>query len=155
MIRSEILILLCSTFYTSLFGFKTQYLGKCLTDEGYKSQNICWTKVCVLDSDRLIYAASHDSLAIDPCVDFKTFAMGEFFKHRVLNERYPSIGFLKEITTIHWERLRRVLKDPIYPSEPAIFKVMKSFYKKCTNSSKKFQIKSLKIKNQLFLVRIN
>lgn len=115
-------------------GFVSQLLGNYLTDGEYQNQSFCETKVCMLDAGRLIYSASHDSSSIDPCNDFKTFAMGEFFKYRVPNARYTSTSFLNDVKLQYQEKQKRNLKKPIQPNEPKYFKVTKNFFQKCINS---------------------
>ena len=90
----------------------------------------------MLDSGRLIYAASHNSSSIDPCQDFAKFSMGEFLEHRVLHERYKSIGFDNDVKRVFEEKQRKVLNKAVQPDDETIFKVIKSFFKKCTNSGK-------------------
>lgn len=86
------------------------------------------------DSGRLIYSASHDSVMTSPCDDFPNFAMGEFLEHRVPNERYAKLGFYSDIQAQFFEKQKRILNEPVKPEAPTIFKVVKSFFKKCINS---------------------
>ena len=117
------------------YCFKTQYVGNYLSQEEH-NKNLCLTEICIHDSDRLLYAADHDSNKTDPCFDFKTFVMGEFFKHRVLNERYISLGFFNDMDRFYQEKQRKVFKKKIDKDEPKVFKVMKNFYQQCVNSGK-------------------
>lgn len=116
--------------------FPTEFLGNYLTDDEYNNQTICWTKVCMQDSGRLIYSASHDSAKINPCDDFPTFAMGEFLEHRVPNERYPKLGFYSDIEAQFFEKQKQILIEPINSEDLKIFKVLKSFFTKCKDSCK-------------------
>lgn len=114
--------------------FVTQQLGNYVQDDEYNNRTSCWTKVCMQDSGRLIYSASHDSQKINPCDDFPTFAMGEFLEHRVPNERYAKLGFQSDIDAQFFEKQKRILNEPVRPDAPRIFKVVKSFFKKCIDS---------------------
>lgn len=118
--------------------FPTEYLGNYLSDKEYNNRTLCWTPVCMEDSGRLIYAADHDSSKTKPCNDFKTFAMGEFYKHRVPNDRYAYVGYSLNAAQQYFERQRRMMLKPIKKSDPKIFKVMKSLFRQCINSSKAF-----------------
>lgn len=123
-------LLLCPCFCE----FKTDFLGNYVSDEEYENRTLCWTQVCMEDSDRLIDSADHNSNITEPCDDFKTFAMGNFFEHRVLNERYTFIGFDLDVNLQYAERQKRIMKKPIDPEDPKIFKVIKNFFKQCINS---------------------
>ena len=50
--------------------FESQLLGN-LSDSEYKKSELCSTKLCVRDADRLLYDASDNSSKIDPCNDFR------------------------------------------------------------------------------------
>lgn len=122
-------------------GFKSQFLGNFISDEEYYNKTFCWSKVCMLDSDQLIYNADHHSVTTDPCKDFKTFAVGEFFEHRVVSDRYPFIGFLGDLHLQFFERQKRLINEKCDLDEPKVFKVMRHFYRQCVDFSKlKFEV---------------
>lgn len=114
-------------------SFDIQIFGDYLNKEEYNNRTFCSTKICIQDSDRLIESVTQNK-TIRPCDDFKTFAMGEFLNTRVINERYPLLGFEIETRQMNDEKMRNILKRPIKKSEPKMFKVIKSFYQKCVNS---------------------
>lgn len=116
--------------------FPSDFLGNTLNDEDYEKQDFCSTRVCLLDSGRLIYSASHNSSSVLPCTDFKNFAMGEFITHRVPNDRYPAIGFQNDVRRVFEEKQKQILNSAIKPDEPRVFKVMKSSFQKCVDSSR-------------------
>lgn len=87
------------------------------------------------DSGRLIYAADHDSKKTAPCDDFKTFAMGEFYDHRVPNDRYKAVGFTVEVYQQYYEKQKRMMLKPIKQSDPKMFKIAKSIFRQYINSS--------------------
>lgn len=61
--------------------------------------------------------------------------MGEFLKHRVLNDRYAYSGFQNDINLQYYEKQKRILrKKSKSVDEPKMFKVIKSFFKKCTET---------------------
>lgn len=111
-----------------------------MSDDEYQLRSLGRTPVCMKDSGRLIDAADHDSNKTDPCNDFKTLAMGHFFKHRVLNDRYDYLGFDLDVYQQFWEKQKLMLLKPIGQNETKMFRVMKSFFRKCINSSKFFLI---------------
>lgn len=136
-IRSILFLYLFSfLFCKSVCDFTTNFLGNYLSDNEYNNKSLCWTKLCMQDSGRLIYAADHNSNQTSPCDDFKTFAMGTFFQHRVPNDRYKYTGFYFDIYLQYLEKLKRVMTKPVGNGDPKIFKVMKSFFRLCINSSK-------------------
>lgn len=138
-LRSSVLLILVQVLFYSKFGcceFATDLLGNFLSDNEYQKQDFCNSEICMLDSGRLIYSASHDSAKIDPCDDFRTFAMGEFLEHRVPNERYPTLGFYSDIEAQFFEKQKQVLIQPIKSEDLKIFAVIKNFFTKCKNSCK-------------------
>lgn len=83
--------------------FDTDFLGDFVSDKDYNDRTFCWTSVCMYDGGRLLYDADHNSKATKPCDNFPTFAMGEFLKHRVLNDRYSHSGFQNDIELQYYE----------------------------------------------------
>lgn len=118
--------------------FPTDFLGNYVSDEEYNNMTFCWSTVCLKDSGRLIYDADHDSLGISPCDDFKTFALGNFYRHRVSNDRYSSLGLNSDVELQHFEKQKRILLKPEKLDDPKIFKIIKSFFRLCINSSETF-----------------
>lgn len=127
-VRSILMTILIS----KTFSFESQFLGNYLSVEEYEARDFCSTKVCILDNDRLIYAATSNS-SIKPCEDFKNFAMGEFLTHRVPNDRYHYIGFQNDVERLQKQRQRVVLKSPIASDDPRLIKLLKSFFVKCSD----------------------
>lgn len=125
-------------FRKSVCDFPTNFLGNYVSDDEYKNRTLCSTAVCLKDSGRLIYAADHDSIKTEPCDDFRKFAMGEFFEHRVPNDRYQSIGFRTDVDLQHWERQKRLLLEPIKDSDLKMFKVIKTYFRQCINTSETY-----------------
>lgn len=114
--------------------FTIDYLGNSVRDDEFNNQTVCWSKVCMQDSGRLVYSASHD--LINPCDDFAAFAMGEFLKHRVPSERYAKLGFQNEIDTQFLDKQKRVLQSPTEQNDPPVIRVVKNLFKKCVDSGK-------------------
>lgn len=123
-------------FSKSYCEFPTNFLGNYLSDEEYENSNFCWTELCMKDSGRLIEAADHNSNKTLPCDDFKTFAMGNFFEHRVPNDRYRILGFFLDVNLQFDEKQKRILLKPVNETEPKMFKVMKRFFQRCINTRK-------------------
>lgn len=113
-------------------SFKWFYLGDYVTDEEYNNKKLCYSKYCLLDADRIISAASLSS-SVNPCDDFKSFAAGEFFKYRVPNDSYGFNGFQNDVRRAFKEKQRAVLKEPVRPDEPRMFKVLKKYFQQCTD----------------------
>lgn len=140
MTRNFNIILLIFCDFREIFGsFESNYLGNFVSDEEYNNRTFCWTPVCMYDSGLLIYEANHDSQAVNPCDDFPSFAMGEFLKHRVLNDRYRILGFQNYAFLQYFEKQKKILRQKsVDAEEPKMFKVIKSFFKNCTDSGLRF-----------------
>lgn len=131
-------------FFCESYGdFPSDFLGNYVSDEEYDNRTLCRTPVCMEDSGLLIYVADHNSNDTLPCDDFKTFALGNFFKHRVPNDRYPFTGFYMDALLRYWEKQKRLLLKPIKESDPKMFKIMKSYFRSCINTSEVFSLFSI------------
>lgn len=113
--------------------FQLQEWGNYLTDEEYQNRTVCATKVCVLDSDRFVNAATQNK-SIQPCDDFTTFSMGEFYTTRVNNDRYSNIGFENDMQRELDQQQERFLKLSIDDKDSKLFKILKKYYAKFSNS---------------------
>jgi hypothetical protein len=121
--------------YTSA-QFELEYLGKYVDEEEETLRNFCELKYCLLDTNELVYAATQNE-NVDPCVDFKEFALGSFIKFRAVNDRYSYNGFQLDMQNAHHHRQKIVLQAEIdEENDTRIFKVMKDFYQKCVDASK-------------------
>lgn len=103
-----------------------------------------------MDSGRLIYAADHDSQKTSACDDFKTFSMGTFFEHRVVNERYTHSGFDLDVHLQFFEKQKAMVLNPLKHNDLKMFKVIQSFFERCINSSKPWFFCSLKKFNGIY-----
>lgn len=137
---SSILFLIILFVLKCSCDFTTDLLGNLISDDEYDNQTLCRSQVCMLDSGRLIYSADHESEQTNPCDDFPTFSMGEFLEHRVPSERYAKLGFPSEVDLQFFEKQKKFLKMAVDPTEPKVFKVIKSFFQKCINSGKRFNL---------------
>ena len=135
MLLKVLILLLLHESLAQLNVFETEYLGNQLSVEEYKELDICVSKVCMKDAKRFIFHASHKN-DTDPCVDFKEFACGHFFDYRASNDRYLTIGYESSLFAQHLDYLKRILRQKIQKDEPKIFKIVKTYYQKCVNSSK-------------------
>lgn len=130
----SIALVLCFRVY--FCGFESNFLGNFISDGEYGNRTFCRTPVCMYDAGRLLYDADHDSKITNPCDDFPTFATGEFLKHRVLNDRYSSTGFQEDVLLQYYDKQKRILsqKSGGDVGDLQMFKVIKSFFKKCTDT---------------------
>lgn len=128
-----VLILLFLTT-ASFAQFDLQHLGKYVSVEQRIEEEVCETKYCMLDANYLFYAATQNS-TVEPCDDFREFAMGTFIKFRALNDRYEFNGFDLDLLNDYWELLRKVLAAEINEEKDSrIHKVMKNHFRKCVSS---------------------
>ena len=116
------------------FSFAVSHIGSKVDLETYNSFQICESRVCLLDADRLQQSAAHNE-SIDPCVNFSEFACGSFWKYRALNERYTDIGFESDLKLQYYEQRRKTLAAPVKKNEFPAVTVAQNFFKKCINSS--------------------
>ena len=114
--------------------FDSQYLGNYTSFEEYNKRELaCDTTICLLDSQRLLLAATHNR-TIKPCDDFREFAVGRFIKLGALDDRKESIGFYNDVLAQYYERIRKVLAAIIDESDIRPLKIAKNFSRKCVNS---------------------
>lgn len=131
---SVFLLLFCGCFC----DFPTDFLGNYVSDDEYNNRTLCWTPVCMRDSDRLINDADHNSNDTLPCEDFKKFAMGNFFKNRVADDPYSKAGFDADVEKLFFEKQKKMLLKPAEEKDPMIFKFIKRYFCLCINSSENF-----------------
>ena len=130
----KILILLNIVSLFAVCDFDSQYLGNSITFEEYnKLELACDTTICLLDSQRLLLAATHNR-TIKPCDDFKEFSNGRFIKLGALDDRKEFIGFYNDLYAQDWERIRKVLATIIHESDIRPLKIAKNYYRKCVDS---------------------
>lgn len=67
-------------------GKNVRLLRNRVSDDEIITENLCVTKVCLLDVAHLLESAS-DQEFIEPCDDFKEFALGKFLTRSSLNDR--------------------------------------------------------------------
>lgn len=116
-------------------GFESQYLGNYLTFDEYNDLELaCQTKLCLNDAKRLLLVATQNK-TVQPCDDFKEFALGEFLKYRALNDRYRYVGFDNDVQLLHWERQRKVLAATVKRHDIRPLKIAKNYFQKCVTSS--------------------
>lgn len=121
------------TLFNKGSTFKIPYIGSYINISDYN--NLCQSKYCLLDSNRLLMAASQNA-SVKPCDDFKEFSLGTTVKYRALNERYDRIGFFHDIELQHYERQRKILMEDVKENDIKPLKIAKNFFQKCTNSGK-------------------
>lgn len=100
---------------------------------------VCETKLCLLDANRLLDAATN-LWTVNPCSDFKEFSMGNFIRYKALHDRYDRIGFLYDTLSAHRERQRKLLTAKIKKNESFVSKIAKNFFQKCVDSGLMMQL---------------
>lgn len=128
------LLLIFALSSVSVVGVDVQYLGDYLSPDEISQDNLCGTKECLLDANRLVDAATRQ-WSVKPCEDFREFSMGNFIKLKALHDRYDRVGFLFDVLALHYERQRKAFAEPIAESDPRAFKIVKNFFQKCIDSS--------------------
>lgn len=123
-----------------LSQFVNQFVGKDLNDirKQNKCIDFCESKECLTDANLLFFAASQNS-TIKPCENFLEFSLGNFIKFVVLNDRYLYKGLQSDVEDNQIQRYRKILSAKSKPNETRIFKVIKNYFSKCVNSSKKMK----------------
>lgn len=151
----RILFLFLSVFYTTivLAEFELQIIGQTLSDEEAANRELCKTKYCVSDGELLFYAATQND-SVDPCSDFKEFAMGTFIELRATNDRYREIGLISDTKQNHDERKRKLIAKEIDDeNDSRMIKVVKNFFNQCVNSSEFLIFTSVHFKNIFIYVQ--
>lgn len=116
--------------FTFLVHFVTFHKLFCHQDE------ICMSKVCLLDAARLIEFATDDE-HIRPCDDFREYSLGKLLQYRSMYDEVDKSGLSD--TQAHHLRLIKILKAPIKKEETEVHKIVKNFFQKCTDEGvKKF-----------------
>ena len=135
MLLKLLILLLFQESLAQLNVFEIDYIGNQLSVEEYKKLDICYSPICLSDAKRFMFYSPHKNVT-DPCVDFDRFACGHFFDYRATNDRYQQVGHDNNLIAQHYDYMKRVLKKKILKDEPKIFKLVKTYYQKCVNSSK-------------------
>lgn len=131
-----LIILFLQLLGSSTFAqFDLQHLGRYVPVEKRNDEDFCESKFRLSDAEYLFYAATQNS-SIEPCDDFREFALGTFRKYRALNDRYEIIGFSVDVIKAHLERQRKVVAAKIDDNKDSrVDKVIKNYFQKCVSSS--------------------
>lgn len=129
-----IILLFCCLILKEISAqFDLQYIGDYVTREDEAKRQFCDTKYCLLDADNLFNAATQN-VTVQPCSDFKEFALGTFIKYRAINDRDRYNGFLLDVQAANHERQRKVLAAKVDNKDTQLTKSMKIFFSKCVDS---------------------
>lgn len=129
-----IILLFCCLILKQISAqFDLQYIGDYVTHEDEAKRQFCDTKYCLLDADNLFNAATQN-VTVQPCSDFKEFALGTFIKYRAINDRDRYNGFLLDVQAAHHERQRKILAAKVDNKDTQLTKSMKIFFSKCVDS---------------------
>lgn len=101
-----------------------------------KLDDYCMSKACLLDAARLIEFASDDEL-LEPCDDFREFALGKLIQYRSMHEDYDKSGFLSD-SLAHHLRLEKIFNANLIDDDPKVHKIAKNFFQRCTSEGEKF-----------------
>lgn len=97
---------------------------------GIVSTSNCSSKYCVEDKNRLISTRYSN---VSACKDFKMHAMGQFLSQSV-PEGVVHEGFQDDVIKMFVEKQKMALERPTETNDLKTFKIMNSFYKKCTET---------------------
>jgi hypothetical protein len=131
---SRLCLLMTVSSLVVVAQFTNQFIGSSLSDEEAMTREFCETKVCLVDTEILMLAATQNA-TVAPCDDFKEFGLGVFIKYRALNDRYQYKGLQSDLDEQFREKNRKVVSAKVSENDPRVFKIMKSYFAKCVNSS--------------------
>lgn len=115
--------------------FDLQFIGNSVPLEDEQNRDFCESKYCLLDADILFYAATQNA-SVQPCDDFKEFALGTFIKYRAVNDRKQFNGLWGDVQDAHTEKQRKLLSEEINDKKDSrVIKKMKKFFGQCINST--------------------
>ena len=134
MLLKVLILVLLHKCHAQLNEFGIDYYGNQISVQEYENSSICLTYTCFRDAKRIMHSAPHKNIP-DPCKDFQEFACGHFYEFGAPNDRYNRIGFKNEIYRQYQHRHKLMLRKKIHKDEPKIFKIIKSYFQKCVNSS--------------------
>lgn len=131
----EVSLIIFLSFLLSTNGqsFELQFIGDSVSEEDASNRDYCESRYCVRDGEILFSAASQNK-SIEPCDDFKEFALGQFIKYRALNDRNRKNGFMLDVEAAHSERQRKVLSAKVKENDAIVVKVTKNYFAKCVDS---------------------
>lgn len=132
MFLKVLILLFLHECHSQLNSFEIDYIGQTYSEEEFKQLNVSFSNISLRDAKRIISYAWHFD-KIDHC-DFEKFACGHFYEYRAVNERYRTIGFQNDLDQRYNDFIKKFLKQETKKDEPKIFKIIKSFYKKCVSS---------------------
>lgn len=92
----------------------------------------CTSEYCVADQNRLLSAAAGYQ-TVSACDDFKTYAMDRFL-NQLVPDGVVAVGFLNDVRKSFAEKQKLVLEAPVKPNDLRIFKLLKRFFIKCSET---------------------
>uniref|UniRef100_A0A182QHT6 Uncharacterized protein n=1 Tax=Anopheles farauti TaxID=69004 RepID=A0A182QHT6_9DIPT len=101
-----------------------------VTDDSWRTHNICLTDECVRTASSLLAAMDRTA---DPCKDFFQFACGTWNKMHVIPEDRSSISTFEVLADQQQAILKGVLEEPVNKEDNRATKKAKAFYKSCMN----------------------
>ena len=134
MLLKVLILFLLHDCHAQLLEFHIDYLGDEISVEEYKNSSLCLSFACLKDAKRIMNIASHKNSS-EPSKNFTEFACGHFYEYGAPNDRYIWTGFHNELERQKQHYQKLMLKKKIQKDEPKIFKIMKSYFQKCVNSS--------------------
>ena len=71
---------------------------------------------------------------VDPCLDFYTFACGNFIKETVIPDHQTSYGSFSMVRDKLNMRLKKIFEAKPIENEPQAYQNVKNFYQACMNN---------------------
>nr|WBW70053.1 venom protein [Lampona murina] len=93
-------------------------------------ENLCLTPGCIIAAAEII---SNLDESVDPCTDFYQFACGGWFERNVIAEDRPFASIFYDVNDDLNLQLKTLLEKDIEASDPPFIKMIKKFYKVCTD----------------------
>ncbi|KAF5287393.1 hypothetical protein FQA39_LY15931 [Lamprigera yunnana] len=97
-----------------------------------RTEETCNTPGCTKAAAKIIANMNPD---IDPCSDFYEFACGSFIRDTVIPDDQMEVSSFSAAGDILQKQLRKLYQEPIAKDDIRSFKLVKTFFKTCMNTS--------------------
>uniref|UniRef100_A0A1Y1N0P2 Peptidase M13 N-terminal domain-containing protein n=1 Tax=Photinus pyralis TaxID=7054 RepID=A0A1Y1N0P2_PHOPY len=122
---------LCLLFLVpqSAYGHEGNRHERCLTTN---KEAVCLTPACIHSASTIIY---NMNASVDPCEDFYNFACGGFVARMTIPDDYATVSPFTITQEKLLTQLRAVLEEPVSPTEPNAYKILKKYYALCMDTA--------------------